>query len=952
MILLRRPGRLLILVWLLTLSTHAHAQYPTSTISGSVRTEDGSPVPNATIQWIQNGQSVSLIADTTGVFSFHFVTPGQHSLSFEHPSTREIGRYQALISPGTSLRLAVILHSAPGNGAGSSPWEIKRQEIVEENAWQPERVLTASQIESLPSTEHLWSLLNHTEASVVAGRFDISGLYSHRQLLLGVRGSSWSQNQASLNGMSVTHTSGDGMLLFPDLTTMEAIVFTVGDSPTQHTGPGAHVALLPKAGERELHGQTEMFFQCGALQNTNPSERYRFFRITDSDERWRHFANGGFQLGGAFGRRPWYYFGAISGRDLEKHIRNQSLPVSVKLGQGTFNLSGPLSSQDTVSFYGSTQRVHEPQAGASPQVTREASLDQIQTYYTGQGAWTRSLSAKSLLDIRFGISRQGESSRFQPGAPGQSQEDLFPGYALAGLPNSPSPWAMLAMLNNTMRGPAPLAVSGKAGSTEGTAVYSTVRKGIGHSDHRISIGTSVRWISLTQRHAAVDSVNLLFFEGAPNSVRLLNVPSQTRDRIHQIEWHASDSFSLARLTLTLGISVDSSQGSNLLNHGRSANTLRWTNLAGRIGAAYRVLNGGRLVLRAGVAQINDQPLTSTWAAVNPDGMGIRLYSWADTNGDLQFQAGENRQILKVSGPPYTRMDARLKNPKTTESTLGITLGVTRWMSLQFFGFHRSEHRLISLVNEGVPFSSYTPVRVADPGPDGEVGTADDGFITVFNQKLETLGQDRYLLTNPDGFSAYAQGLELKLSFSTRRFQAQGTMTRFRAVASTSPGIEADQNDTNSYQGIFDDPNKAILARGSTYFDRGTLGRLWAASELPWKMRCSLIFSYQDGLPFGRYLPVKGLNQGVVGVLTEQRGPGARGTLTGPRTRYSATADMRVYKDFSLRHGRLVAILDIFNLTNQSHALEETPVTAPTQYWRIPLRFETPRSLQLGIRYKW
>lgn len=435
-------------------------------------------------------------------------------------------------------------------------------------------------------------------------------------------------------------------------------------------------------------------------------------------------------------------------------------------------------------------------------------------------------------------------------------------------------------------------------------------------------------------------------------MRLLDVPLQTRDRINQIEWYASDSFSLARLTLTLGISIDSSQGSNQLKRGQSANTLRWTNLAGRIGAAYRVLNGGRLVLRAGVAQINDQPLTSTWTAVNTDGLGVRFYSWSDTNGDLQFQAGESRQILKVSGPSYTRMDPSLMNPRTTESTLGFTVGGTRGISLQFFGFHRSEHRLISLVNEGVPFSSYTPVRVADPGPDGEVGTADDGFITVFNQKPETLGKDRYLLTNPDGLRAYAQGFELKLSYSTRRFQAQGTMTRFRAVASTAPGNDADQNDTNSYQGIFDDPNKAILARGSTYFDRGTLGRLWAASELIWKMRCSLIFSYQDGLPFGRYLPIKGLNQGIVGVLTEQRGSGVSGSFTGPRTRYSATADIRAYRDFSLRRGRLVAMLDIFNLTNQSHALEETSVTAPTQYWRVPLRFETPRSLQLGIRYKW
>jgi hypothetical protein len=40
------------------------------------------------------------------------------------------------------------------------------------------------------------------------------------------------------------------------------------------------------------------------------------------------------------------------------------------------------------------------------------------------------------------------------------------------------------------------------------------------------------------------------------------------------------------------------------------------------------------------------------------------------------------------------------------------------------------------------------------------------------------------------------------------------------------------------------------------------------------------------------------------------------------------------------------------LMNQAHALVETDVTAPTQYWRIPLRFETPRSLQLGLQFKW
>jgi hypothetical protein len=178
------------------------------------------------------------------------------------------------------------------------------------------------------------------------------------------------------------------------------------------------------------------------------------------------------------------------------------------------------------------------------------------------------------------------------------------------------------------------------------------------------------------------------------------------------------------------------------------------------------------------------------------------------------------------------------------------------------------------------------------------------------------------------------------------------MTRYRAVAATPPGISVRENDTSTLLGVFDDPNKAILARGSTYFDRGTLGRLWAVSDLGKRIFWSLLISYQDGLPFSRYLPIKGLNQGVIGVLTRQRGPGDAGSFPGFMTTHYRTIDTRLWREFPLPNGNLVATLDIFNLTNLAQSLLPTDVTAPTHLWRIPLRFQTPRSLQLGLRYKW
>jgi hypothetical protein len=850
--------------------------------------------------------------------------------------------YQNVAEPERSFSLTAVLRRRAESIVNSTSAP---------DPWRPERVLTAKQIESLPNTGHLWALLNQIDASVVADIFDVAGMHSDQQFLLGVRGSSWTQNQAQLNGLNVTSPSGDGMLLFPDLTSMQEINYAIGDSPAWHTGSGAHISMILKTGERELHGQTYLFFQGGALQNGNPTQRYRFFGITDSDERWKHLVHGGFQLGGAAGRFPWTYFSSVSIRNLEKWIRNQRMPVSSNVSQGTFHLSGRLSPKDQLSFFWSGQRLHQPEKGASPQVTRAAALNQKQTYQSLQSTWTRSISPRSLLELRIGVALGRVDSQFQPGARGQSREDMFAGYLLDSMPSTVLYLTMVDMLDNTLTGPAPLAISSNSGSTQGSAAYSTIRQGPGNSSYRFSAGASFRRTSLVQNYAAVDGVNLFFFQGIPNSVSLLNTPARTHDRIGQWQLYADEAFSLPRLRIHFGVSVDSSRGDNLLNSGFSANALRWTNVAGRLGIAYRVMDKHPLVLRAGVARIYDQPLTSTWNAANPDGLGSHLYRWTDSNRDGLFQKKENTQILKVTGSPFTRMDPSLRNPRTAEITLGFTQGLRHGVDFHLSAFRRFEHQLMSLINEGVPFSSYTPVQMIDPGPQALPGSGEERPITVFDQRLETLGQDRYLLTNPAGLTGFSEGLEIKLALSRTGVQAEAAITRYRAVAATAPGISARENDTSALLGIFDDPNKAIFARGSTYFDRGTLGRFWLTSDIGWKIRWSMIASYQDGLPYSRYLPVS-LNQGIIAVLTSARGPGEKGSSGGSMTAHYETLDMRLTKELSLGPGKLAAILDVFNLTNCAQPLLQMYITAPTHYYRIPLRFETPRSLQVGLRYSW
>jgi hypothetical protein len=259
--------------------------------------------------------------------------------------------------------------------------------------------------------------------------------------------------------------------------------------------------------------------------------------------------------------------------------------------------------------------------------------------------------------------------------------------------------------------------------------------------------------------------------------------------------------------------------------------------------------------------------------------------------------------------------------------------------------------MMTLVNEGVPFSSYAAVPTIDPGWDAVLGSEDDKTITVFNQNPATLGQDRYVLTNPAGFTSHSEGFEFSIGVKYPIVEAKVTVTRYREVADSGPGLNSTGNDIGNLLGVYDDPNKAINAHGSTYFDRGTLLRMWATTRLPWGIHVSAIGNYQDGLPYARVLPVT-LNQGTIGVLLTQRGPGDSGTTGGIRTTHYQTIDARFAKQFQLGKGRLIASVDIFNLPNLALSLVQPENTSRTAFWRVPIQFQTPRSIQPGVRYTW
>ena len=132
----------------------------------------------------------------------------------------------------------------------------------------------------------------------------------------------------------------------------------------------------------------------------------------------------------------------------------------------------------------------------------------------------------------------------------------------------------------------------------------------------------------------------------------------------------------------------------------------------------------------------------------------------------------------------------------------------------------------------MPAQAFTPVSILDPGPDGIPGTFDDQRLTVYAQNPGTLGQDRYLLTNPAGLRMLNTGLLAEAGTEWRRLMLHASFVAEKSYGPTNPGDAVYENDPGVIGSLFLDPNTAIHATGRSFVDRAYIGKIQATYRLP------------------------------------------------------------------------------------------------------------------------
>jgi hypothetical protein len=793
--------------------------------------------------------------------------------------------------------------------------------------------IPASVMEELPTARNVWVLLESQVPGVVTNRVDVGGLQGDVPAHFGGLGTSWTQNAYVLQGFDLSDPyMGDRPLFFPDFDAFERIDVSTAVHPADIAIPGIALLLAPKRGGDVFSGGVQFFGQGGVTQGDNLSAKKAAQGLT-SPERFRDFGSGNAHAGGPIVPGRVNYFFSFSATDFSRYPESIPDSVSSSLRTGLLNLTAKLGSHE-LSLLWTGYDASRSNAGASSLLPLSAALREIESSNALVLTDAATLSQTLSLQGRLGFVSASPRQRRQEGVREQAGTEMFTG---------------------VRTGAAPMEISGGRTRLDAAATLhgrSEFSRPIGLSlpvvsDYRA--GLSWEETDLTRRWDVLDGVNLSFFNGQPYSVSEFDPAGRSEYHLRNLSaFVQTHSLVGGALTVDAGLRLLSACGWLTTSTGPA---ISWTTLSPRLTFSLPVSR--RTVLRAGFSRYDHRLLARYLDYGNPNAPSSRTYLWNDLNGDRQFEPKELGPLQSVSGGTYSRVDPGLKAPYTDELMVGADLDLGPF-DLRVTAMNRQERRLIAAVDTGVPFSAYSPVTIHDNGNDNVPGTADDQNLTVWAQSPSTLGKNSYLLTNPEGFKSFYQGVEIVLGLKGGPSRLRGSFSfsayRIVGMASQVPGSQ--EYDQGVIGNLYNDPNSLINAEGRLFFDRAFIAKGWLAYSLPWGLTVSGVAKYWDGLPFGRELIVTGLPQGPFSILATPRGNDPRPTGSqGFRVEYNLTIDLGIEKTFLVSGRRVKVRVDVFNVLNQDKNTAENDLSGDNFQSRVPLATQAPRVFRAGLHYE-
>ena len=804
---------------------------------------------------------------------------------------------------------------------------------------------------SLPAATTLQGLLLNQEPASVTEPLDFTGVSDNRIGLESQGGYSWTDTQYKLLGMDATDSYQPGRpVIVPNVQAADEVVRSAF-AQTTSTSYGTAVGIFPAQPGASWHGTLATADTGGILSSSNlppPDER----GMVQQADRFRWFTRDSIEAGGpitkwadlfVMGAAQWSLQTvplALPGNnqrsrllwgDVRSRIRVSARDQFDALYSGSrINLNNWAVPDDLEALIGRRMSPPFDLPGGFDGQMSITHFDFLQAGWTHRFSQDRGLG---VLQVRYGYSTAHIDADPPPGPLGESTVDLATGAVTGGPP----------MFTRAVR-----ARQGVEGTWQPAALAAR------GSRHQILVGAGWKTSSPQNRITIPNNVNLITVKGAPTEVVEFRTPDDSRSIIRSFESYAADHVRLAAgLSLDLGILGDFSRGSipaegngefvNPRPSAAHADLIAWNSVSPRAGLAWRVPHLKRLVLRGAFFRLYS-PLAGRYLDFgNPNSLNGNVYQWIDRNSDGKFEPGEEGAVVTRFGGANSSISPSMRRPYADEFNLGaeVTLAPRTFAGIHLF--RRDDKQRIAAIDTGVPASGYTPVTIVDPGPDGITGTFDDRPVVVFDQSPATLGQDRYLLTNPADLRTASTGFVAQVRSQWRTLLVNLSLAAEKTYGPTNPGNAVFENDPGVVGALYMDPHTTLYAPDRSFTDRAYVGKMQASYRAPaaWgEIELGSTFTYMDGLLFRRELLITTLGQGPFQLPVGDN-----------RAQYAADWNLRILRAFRLPRGKIEAAGDILNVINAGRKIQENDINGLAFNLRLPTAIQEPRQVRFLLRYE-
>jgi hypothetical protein len=872
------------------------------------------------------------LTDETGGYRFSAVPPGDHTLTFElagfgtvvrdaiHVSLGFTATVNVEMSPGAVSDLVTVI--------GSSP-------VVDMTSTAVTTHFSADTLASLPGSRDIFSILANTPA-VAMSRMDVGGslaLVLSEYTAYGLRATT-GLNRNEVEGIRVGGANGSSDNYYSDYASFAEIAIKAVGQTASMPVPGTLGQYLSKSGGNAYHGAVYSDFQNEGMQSTNIDARQIAAGVAGGPlldvrdvNRLQQFRDFTADVGGYLNKEKAWWYAAYRDTTVQQrfpwlldtvsHLRTQ-----VTSGKLTYNLTH----RDKLVAYVQHQESTNDSfnfnvSGGLPIVASDALANNSFPVTVWKTEYNSALTDALYFEGRVG-------------------SYLAPAAATS---KSDAPRVVDIGANTVSGGTLSFGLERSRPQVNGSLSY--VRTGWAGS-HTFRMGgeyVSEHLIAPNDGYGHPCDCQSTLNNRVPTEVQILLGANVSKNDLSTLAGFVDDTWRpTSRLTISLGLRLDRYRPSLPAQQGPAGQmfaaispVLTFNNWGPRIGMSTALTGDGKTVLKFHYGKYWVYPGVNFTTAFNPNPSGwSETYAWTnDTNSNGRWDRGEEGRLISVSGgSTSTRLDPDISNTYVHQATAYVERELASDVGVRTGVVLNARRRPYGTINVSRPLAAYSvPVVVTDPGPDGRLGSADDGgAVTVSHLAADVLAVPPVNLTTnlSDGNSEY---YTWEITATKRQTGRWSLLASFAETWSREAALGAGTGFT---------PNALINSVDGRDRFRTWQAKLNGTMDLPLGFRVVPVVRHQSGTPFARTF-VQPVNYGSATIKAE---------AFVNRTPNITLFDLRTEKPFRVGPARVMGFFDVYNILNTNAA--QALVTNSGGSWMRPTAITGPRILRLGARLDW